>query len=249
MCLAAWLGGGSKTFWFGSFVSLVILIELWLSAHIALLSFVNSGPLVVTSLSFTRFTLCIGKITRWWSRPAGLGVWFWVGFLGSSFFSPSSVFSSLPSTMTWAPRPHSWRKKNHIALLPVQNTLMLRGLCLGLCLPLAFGGLMAEAESAILRPPNPVQAVLCRDRSCRQENGQSSKNDFFPNQPISIPACHFHQMHNLCPGILYMEFNLLILGHCHFTNKKRKGKNAQKKLLVVNLHRTRRLKIYTEQKS
>ena len=116
MCLAAWLGGGSKTFWFGSFVSLVILIELWLSAHIALLSFVNSGPLVVTSLSFTRFTLCIGKITRWWSRPAGLGVWFWVGFLGSSFFSPPSVFSSLPSTMTWAPRPHSWRKKTHSAL-------------------------------------------------------------------------------------------------------------------------------------
>ena len=39
-----------------------------------------------TSLSFTRFTQCTGKTTRWWSRPAGLGVWFWVGFWGLRSF-------------------------------------------------------------------------------------------------------------------------------------------------------------------
>ena len=32
-------------------------------------------------------------------------------FLGSSFLSPPSVFSSLPSTMTWAPCPHGVRTR------------------------------------------------------------------------------------------------------------------------------------------
>ena len=44
----------------------------------------------------------------------GLRAWvfgFWVGFLGSSFLSPPSVFSSLPSTMTWAPCPHGVRTR------------------------------------------------------------------------------------------------------------------------------------------
>ena len=43
-------------------------------------------------------------------RPAGLGVWFGL-VLGSSFLSPPSVCSSLPSTMTWAPCPHGVRTR------------------------------------------------------------------------------------------------------------------------------------------
>ena len=41
----------------------------------------------------------------------GLGCLVLGWFLGSSFLSPPSVFSSLPSTMTWAPCPHGVRTR------------------------------------------------------------------------------------------------------------------------------------------
>ena len=52
----------------------------------------------------------------------GLGCLVLGWFLGSSFLSPPSVFSSLPSTMTWAPCPHGVRTRGKNALLQAVRT-------------------------------------------------------------------------------------------------------------------------------
>ena len=63
----------------------------------------------------------------------GLGCLVLGWFLGSSFLSPPSVFSSLPSTMTWAPCPHGVRtrgKKQTYSSSTFAHCSQLQQLCL-----------------------------------------------------------------------------------------------------------------------